>query len=337
VSFFANVVDGILEASVAGSFSGIGCRARRSLGDWEVLPANCMAGKVVVISGGTSGLGEVASEALLRLGAHVTMLARNKAKAEQVCARIRASIGATEGTLGYVYAEMGDLTSVKEAALALRAKHPRIDVLIHNAGALDAAYSQSRDGIEQTVASHVVGPFLLTDLLLPALAAATGSSDGARVLFVSSGGMYSEPLEVSSLEMAPASYDGVKAYAKAKRVQVTLCEMMATRFADRGIRVHAMHPGWADTPGVARSLPTFRKIALPFLRTPEEGADTLVWLAASMLEPHAPSASGTFWLDRAPRTLHKLSSTRKSDTPEARETLWSWLLQKTEPFRADFA
>jgi dehydrogenase/reductase SDR family member 12 len=330
VSFFANAIDSILEASVAGSFSGVGYRARRSLGDWETLPPNCMAGKVVVISGGTSGLGEVASEALLKLGATVTMLARNPEKAEKVCARMRTKLGTTEGALEYVCAEMGDLSSVKEAALALLTKHPRIDVLIHNAGALDASYSQSRDGIEQTVASHVVGPFLLTQLLLPALA----DAKDARVLFVSSGGMYSEPLNVAEIEMAPAAYDGVKAYAKAKRVQVTLSEMMATRFADRGIRVHAMHPGWADTPGVARSLPTFRKIVGPFLRSPEEGADTLVWLAASMLAPHERSESGKFWLDRAPREVHKLSSTRKSDTPEAREALWSWLLQKTEPFRS---
>ena len=111
--------------------------------------------------------------------------------------------------------------------------------------------------------------------LVPALAAGAPS----RVLWVSSGGMYSEPLSVDQLEMSASDYDGTTAYARAKRAQVTLAELWATRLAAKGISVHSMHPGWADTPGVARSLPRFRRVVGPLLRTPADGVDTLVWLA----------------------------------------------------------
>jgi hypothetical protein len=87
-----------------------------------------------------------------------------------------------------------------------------------------------------------------------------------------------------------------------------------------------MHPGWADTPGVRESLPTFRKIVGPLLRTPAQGVDTLVWLAADDGEPRA--TSGRFWLDRHQRDIHKLPSTRKSDTPERRRELWDWVSER---------
>jgi dehydrogenase/reductase SDR family member 12 len=149
----------------------------------------------------------------------------------------------------------------------------------------------------------------------------------ARILWVSSGGMYSEPLSVDALEMPADSYNGVTAYARSKRAQVTLCEMMAARLAADGIVVHAMHPGWADTPGVARSLPTFRRIVGPLLRTPAEGADTLVWLATDKGEPL--KQNGQFWLDRRPRPIHRMPGTRRSDTAEERERLWRWVSEKS--------
>jgi NAD(P)-dependent dehydrogenase (short-subunit alcohol dehydrogenase family) len=122
--------------------------------------------------------------------------------------------------------------------------------------------------------------------------------------------------------MTPEKYNGTKQYALAKRAQVTLNEMWAERFGESGIRFHAVHPGWADTPGVDASLPTFSKVMGPLLRTPAQGADTLVWLAAD----DAPLASnGKFWLDRRQRSIHKLPSTKKSDTSERRAQLWDWV------------
>ena len=220
-------------------------------------------------------------------------------------------------------ADTGDLVAVRAAAAELTERHRSIDVLIHNAGSLDEHRALSAQGIEHTVASQVVGPFLLTGLLLDALREAAPS----RVLWMSSGGMYSQPLSVADLEMGPADYDGTTAYARAKRAQVTLAQLWAERLAPDRIVVHAMHPGWADTPGVRASLPTFRRVLGPLLRSPDQGADTLAWLAADDGEPLR--TTGEFWLDRRPRGIHRLPSTRRSDTPDERRRLWDWCVDRS--------
>jgi NAD(P)-dependent dehydrogenase (short-subunit alcohol dehydrogenase family) len=214
---------------------------------------------------------------------------------------------------------MGDLDQVRELAERVLADHDRLDVLVHNAGALTAERHDASDGTEATVASQVVGPFLLTGLLFDRLV----ESAPSRVITMSSGGMYGAGLTVSKLEMPADSYRGAEQYARAKRAQVTLNNMWAERFGDLGVRFHSMHPGWADTPGVDASLPTFARIMGPLLRTPEQGADTLVWLAADDGEPL--ESNGEFWLDRRPRSIHKLPTTRRTDTPERREQLWDWV------------
>ncbi|MBK6848501.1 MAG: SDR family NAD(P)-dependent oxidoreductase [Proteobacteria bacterium] len=321
MSFIADRVDAALEWSVAGSFTRVGSALRRRLDHWAPLDERSLAGRVVAITGATSGLGLEAAWAFARMGATVEIIARNAAKAEATCVEIRQATGNPK--LGFVVADTGDLAALRRAALDLVERRPAIHVLIHNAGALDDLRQTSPQGIELTVASQVVGPFLLTGLLLPALRAGAP----ARVLWVSSGGMYSEPLSVDRLEMSAGDYQGTTAYARAKRAQVTLAELWAKRLAADRIAVHSLHPGWADTPGVARSLPRFRRVVGPLLRTPAEGADTLIWLA---VDDGAPlQESGRFWLDRRPRPLHRLASTRRSDTPEERERLWSWAVKKS--------
>ena len=106
-------------------------------------------------------------------------------------------------------------------------------------------------------------------------------------------------------------------YARTKRAQVILTELWAKRLAGTGVVVHAMHPGWADTPGVASSLPRFHRLTGPLLRSPEQGADTIVWLGAAA-EPG--ESSGGFWHDRRRRPTHRVPWTR--ETPEDRERLW---------------
>jgi NAD(P)-dependent dehydrogenase (short-subunit alcohol dehydrogenase family) len=128
-------------------------------------------------------------------------------------------------------------------------------------------------------------------------------------------------------EMSAGEYNGTTAYARAKRAQVTLTQLWASRLAGDGIAVHAMHPGWADTPGVARSLPTFRRVVGPLLRTAADAADTLVWLAVDEGAPR--KETGLLWLDRRSRPLHRLASTRRSDTPEERDRLWRWAVEKS--------
>lgn len=314
----ATLLDAVLEASVAPSFTKIGFEARRRLFHWESLDHYDLRGRVIAVTGATSGLGRAAAAQLARDGATVIVLGRDATKAERVTTQLRESTG--NERISSVLVDMGVQASVRTAADQILAEHDRLDVLLHNAGALTQHRENAPGGIEQTVASQVVGPFLLTGLLLERLIA----SKPARVITVSSGGMYTANLQVASLQMDGGAYNGSQQYARAKRAQVTLNELWAARVPDRAVVFHAMHPGWADTPGVEASLPTFRRVVGPLLRTPAEGADTMVWLAADDGAPLA--TSGRFWLDRRIRSIHRLPGTRRSDTSERRKELWDWVV-----------
>lgn len=307
----ADLVDRALEAPVVTSFSRIGYQARRRLHDWRPLWDYDLRDRTIALTGPTSGLGEAAAGWFARLGARLILVARNQEKVEALQRRLTDETG--NDSISSVIADLGEFDSVRDAAREIASMDDALDVLIHNAGALFNERRTQSDGIEATVAVHVLGPFLMTGLLLEQL------RDG-RVITMSSGGMYAVPLTVGGIEMHPDQYRGATQYAIAKRAQVTLNEMWADRVP--AIRFHAMHPGWADTPGVSGSLPGFRTLVGPVLRTPDEGADTMVWLAADDGEPAA--SSGRFWLDRRVRPIHKLSRTRRSDTPERRERLWQW-------------
>jgi dehydrogenase/reductase SDR family member 12 len=130
--------------------------------------------------------------------------------------------------------------------------------------------------------------------------------------------MYTQRLHLDDLQMERGEFDGTVAYARTKRAEVVLTELWAQRLEGSGVVVHAMHPGWADTPGVRSSLPTFYKSTRPLLRTPEQGADTIVWLAAAA-EP--ARSTGGFWHDRRRRPTHRLPWTRESVAE--REALWA--------------
>jgi NAD(P)-dependent dehydrogenase (short-subunit alcohol dehydrogenase family) len=312
----AEVFDAVLEFPVVTSFTRIGYDARSRLAHWTPLSSYDLDGQVVLVTGASSGLGMVAAEQFARCGATVLLLGRDRAKTEGVAATLAARTGSER--LHVVVADMGDFDQVRVAAAHVLARFDRLDVLVHNAGALTADRRTAPSGVEATVASQVVGPFLLTTLLLERLS----QSRPGRVITVASGGMYASPLRVDDLQMGD-DYKGSEQYARAKRAQVTLNEMWAERVPSTDVVFHAMHPGWADTPGVRESLPTFRKVVGPLLRTPAQGADTVVWLAADQGAPRV--ASGRFWLDRHVRNIHKLPNTRSSDTPERRQQLWTWV------------
>jgi dehydrogenase/reductase SDR family protein 12 len=311
-------VDQALEVSVAGSFTRIGPAVRSRLFRWEPLAAHRIDGTISVVTGATSGLGLVTATELARLGSRVVLLVRDAERGRAVGREIAATTGNKGVTV--VQADMGDLDSVRRAADSLR-RLPGIDVLVHNAGALSRTRQVSPQGIEQTVAAQLIGPFLLTHLVGVPLRNAP-----SRVIFVTSGGMYTEPLNVDSLEMKPDVYDGVTAYARVKRAQVSLVERWAPHLRRLAITIAAMHPGWADTPGVRTSLPTFGRVVGPLLRTPSEGADTIVWLASA---PGAGIPSGSLWLDRRQRSSHRLSRTRRSDTAAERARLWAFCCERS--------
>lgn len=311
----ADVVDAAIEAPVVTSFSRIGYLTRKRLDGWRPLWEYDLRGRTVAITGPTSGLGEAAAEWFARLGANLILVARNPDKATKLVARLTEQTG--NRNISCVTADLGDFESVRRAASEISESHGSVEVLIHNAGALFNERRTQSDGIETTVAVHVIGPFLMTGLLLDRLR-------GGRIITVSSGGMYAVPLTVNGIEMSEETYRGATQYALAKRAQVTLNQMWAPRVP--ATTFHAMHPGWADTPGVSGSLPGFRTLVGPVLRTPDEGADTMVWLAAD--ESEATLASGSFWLDRRVRSIHKLSRTRKSDTSVRRDRLWNWVAER---------
>jgi len=315
VRLAARVVDGLLEATVVGSFSSIGSEVRSRLAGWTDPPS--MEGKVVLVTGATSGLGLATAIGVARLGATVCFVARSPERAAQAKATITETAPGSE--VGYLLADMSRLDQVRTLADQFLAAHDRLDVLVHNAGALSRQYTVTDEGDEVTVVTQLVAPFLLSGLLLDPLLVSVPS----RVIQVSSGGMYTQKFDLATLEMGPDGYDGTVAYAKVKRAQLVLMHEWARRLLGSGVMVHAMHPGWADTPGIRGSLPGFSKVMGPVLRTAEQGADTAVWLAAS---PEAGLVSGEFWLDRRPRWEHKVPWTRldEADFVRAGSELWAW-------------
>ena len=137
--------------------------------------------------------------------------------------------------------------------------------------------------------------------------------------------MYAKALKVQALNNPPDPFDGVAAYAQTKRAMVVLNEMLAEPLAAQGIASHCMHPGWADTPGVERSIPTFWKLTRPILRSAETGADTILWLAACDKAQQTP---GLFWFDREARKTHLVPGTKGSDAE--RQLCWNQLHQWAE-------
>jgi len=306
--------DALLEASVIGSFSRIGLSVRsRLLPEFTADDRPPFTGRVAIVTGATSGLGRAAATELARRGGTVHFLARDRVRAAEAQRQIAAAAGGA-GHVTYGLGDLDELDSVRGFAGEFGAAYDRLDVLIHAAGAIHRDFSTNDAGIELTVAGQVVAPFLLTRLLLPPLKETAPS----RVISVSSGGMYSQRLDPEILRMQAAGHKGAAAYARVKRAQVALSREWARRLAGTGVAFHAMHPGWADTPGLAAALPGFRRVMRPVLRSPQQGADTIVWLATA---DAGHLGSGQFWHDRRPRPEYLLPRTRETD-PEAAARLW---------------
>lgn len=318
----SSIVSNFLDATVVGGFSRVGYEVRSRLGSFVDVGTLDLSGRRIVVTGPTSGLGQETCVMLARAGADLVLVGRDESRTTAAAERFDA-LGT--GDMSFVVCDTGDLAAVAAASRTIRAGG-RIDALVHNAGALTHDRVLTAQGFESTVATHVLGPFLMTSMLVEHIAASNG-----RVVTVSSGGMYSADLPrvagERTLEMNELQYNGTRQYAIAKRAQVVLNEMWATSRSD--VWFAAMHPGWADTPGVRSSLPTFRKVTRPLLRTPRQGADTIAWLTA--VDP-VPGDSGLFWCDREPRSIHKTATSRATDTPDRRRDLWNWCGTATQPF-----
>lgn len=310
MSSLRRLADRLAEPTVILSYTAVGYGLRKPLWDDRALEKD-LTGKVMVVTGANAGLGFATARALAERHATVIMACRNVERGERAREKIVRETGNDAVELALL--DVADLSSVRAFVRQFEQEHDHLDVLLHNAGVLVHERSQTADGVETTFATHVLGPFVLTHLLRDRL----GRGASPRVIWVTSGGMYTTSLNVDDLQFERGSFDGVKAYAQCKRAQMMLTEAWAQELRGDGIAVHATHPGWADTPGVETALPRFHRILGPILRDAEQGADTAVWLAVS---EDAARVTGKLWFDRAQRRTHVLPWT-KSKTSDVR-VLW---------------
>jgi NAD(P)-dependent dehydrogenase (short-subunit alcohol dehydrogenase family) len=287
---FTGVLDDALDRTVVLGYTKLGSRLRRLW--WPADPCRkAMAGKRVVVTGATAGIGEAIAVSFAELGATVHLLGRNEEKVRHSAGAIRRTIAGA--MVIEEVCDVSDLDAVRSWCDDLCGRIDELHGLVHNAGAMPKERVETPQSHETQLACHVLGPHLMTERLLPLLR----NADGASVVFMSSGGMYAAPLSTDDMESQSGSYDGVRVYARTKRMQVVLADAWANRLSGDDVRVESMHPGWVETPGVAESLPVFRKLTRPLLRDTADGADTAVWLVATRPE----SAPGHFWHDRAQR------------------------------------
>ncbi len=268
-----------------------------------------------MVTGATSGLGVATAEGFARLGAAIRLVVRDVAKGEGVRTEILKRLPEADVTVDRC--DLGDLDDVRRFVAELDVPH--LDIVVHNAGVMPPQRTESPQRHELTMALHVLSPILMTELLRPKL-----RDRDARIILVTSGGMYGQALRADDPEYLTGEYSGTTAYARSKRAQIELLPVLDARWSVDGIGVNATHPGWADTPGLVDSLPTFRKLTGPFLRDAEGGAETTVWLAATQPSPE----TGELWHDRRVRPTHLLSKTRTGDAE--RQQLWAWVCEQLD-------
>ena len=297
----SRLIDGAMDWTVLPGYTRIGYQARERLVPRGPLK---LEGRSAIVTGATSGIGEAACLQLAQHGATVHLLVRDRKRGQETLERIVGQSGSED--LKVHRCDLSDLTSVRAFASAFVSSREPLDILVNNAGVLPPQRSHTAEGVELAFATNVLGPFLLTSLLLPALRAAAPS----RVINVSSGGMYTARLDVDDPQLERQDFNGSRFYAHTKRAEVVLSEEWARRLVPDGINVYSTHPGWVGTPGVEASLPGFNRIMGPLLRDPAAGADTIIWLAGA---PEAEDGNGAFWHDRRQRSKHRVPWTRENE------------------------
>lgn len=276
------------------SFTAIGYAAR-------LLPLRLnrpdFIGQRWLVSGATGGIGRAIALRAARAGAIVHAVGRNAAALDSL-------VDAAKGAKGKILPVQCDLASIRDIDRLARnwpAKEP-IDVLVNNVGILNVPFFQTPEGFESSYATNLLGHFCLTE----GLEKAGGLAAGGAIINVVSGGLFNAPLNLPLLDQPEASFNGYAAYASHKRAQVALTDYWRKTFAHLHLSTYATHPGWADTAGVQTSLPTFRKILRPILRTTDQAADTMIWLAAK----RPAQTDDRVWFDRKSRTTHAYAHTR---------------------------
>jgi NAD(P)-dependent dehydrogenase (short-subunit alcohol dehydrogenase family) len=260
-----------------------------------------MAGKIVLVTGGTGGIGRAAAIGLASLGARVGITGRDRARAEQAAAAIARESG--NPAVDVFVADLSSQVDVRRLADEVLAAYPHLDVLLNNVGGFWAHRHITADGLERTFALNHLAPFLLTNLLLDRLIA----SAPARVITVSSGAQAMGTIDFDDL-MGQPTYSGQRAYNQSKLANVMFTYELARRLEGTGVTATALHPGMTSTgfsaEDPARAFAPLVFLMRPFMRSPKRGADTAVYLASST---DVEGVSGRYFADRAARKSHKAS------------------------------
>jgi len=309
----AAALDWVMDKSLVLGYTKIGPAVRRNWWPHDPVPG-ALIGRHVLVTGASGGLGLATARGLSRLGAAVHLTGRDASRLDDARSMLLEEQPLADVTAHV--ADVSDLAATAEFARQFSADVPHLHAVVHNAGVMPPKRTVTPEGHELTLATHVLGPHVLTYGLRTALA-------GGRVVLVTSGGAYGQRLDVDDPEYAEGDYSGVTAYARTKRMQLVLTELWARDLEPGGISVHSMHPGWADTPGVTDSLPRFAAVTGPLLRDADSGADTAVWLTAT----GDPIGTGGFWHDRRRRSTHYAPV--GIETPQQVAQFWDFVRDAT--------
>ena len=270
-----------------------------------------MAGKTVLVTGGTGGIGRATATRLASMGARVGITGRDAGRAQRAAGEIASESGS--GEVDVFVADMSSQGEVRRLAAEVLAAYPRLDVLINNVGGFWSHRHVTDDGLEHTFALNHLAPFLLTSLLLERLKA----SAPARVVTVSSGAQGMGRIDFDDL-MGERGYSGQQAYNQSKLANVMFTYELARRLAGTGVTATALHPGMTNTSFSAedpsRVFAPLVWVMRPFMKKPERGADTPVYLASA---PEAEGLTGMYFANRASRKPNKAA-----DDGDATARLW---------------
>jgi NAD(P)-dependent dehydrogenase (short-subunit alcohol dehydrogenase family) len=278
--------------------------------------------KIILVTGATSGIGEVTARELARRGAHVIMLARNRQKAERTQQELKASTGNQQ--VDVVIADLSVMQQVRDVAAQLHDKYPRLDVLVNNAGLMFGAERElSADGYEMTLATNHLGPFLLTSLLLDLLQ----KSPAARIVNVASMAYRFSKPTLDDLQ-SERDYSPVWEYGNTKLWNIMFTQELAQRLRAHGITnvtTNCLHPGAVAT-GYGQQTGGFvgavLSLARPFMISPEKGAQTSLFLAT---DPSVATTSGGFFSKKKPEPVKS-----SFNTPANNKRLWEISEQLTK-------
>lgn len=267
-----------------------------------------MAGKVVLITGGTGGIGKATAIGLAALGARVAITGRDLRRAEAAAVDIRGATGNPD--VDAFGADLSSQAEVRRLVAEVLAAYPRLDVLVNNVGGFWATRHVTADGLEHTFAVNHLAGFLLTNLLLDRLKA----SAPARVVTVSSGAQSMGKIDFEDLQ-GERKYSGEQAYNQSKLATVMFTYELARRLEGTGVTATALHPGVVRTGFGAEDPSPIFKIVVPFVRpfmkTPEKGAATSIYLASS---PKVEGVTGIYFAKGRPQTSNKVSYDKDAAT-----------------------